>query len=94
MKKKIKGLCLFGYSGSGKSYILNKIYQIIKNSIIIDLDEVEKKFSFDLSHMLNDKITETQRFFGISEILIYIKLFPIVTFSNIRNDIFNLARDY
>ena len=81
MKKKIKGLWLFGFSGSGKSFISNKIHQSVKNSVIIDGDEVRKKISFDLNYTITDRITQTQRLFGISEILISNELFPIVSSS-------------
>ena len=92
MKKKIKGLWLFGFSGSGKSFISNKIHQSLKNSVIIDGDEVRKKISFDLNYTITDRITQTQRLFGISEILISNELFPIVSSSYLGKDIFNLAK--
>ena len=92
MKKKIKGLWLFGFSGSGKSFISNKIHQSVKNSVIIDGDEVRKKISFDLNYTITDRITQTQRLFGISEILISNELFPIVSSSYLGKDIFNLAK--
>ena len=91
-EKKIKGLWLFGFSGSGKSFISNKIHQLVKNSVIIDGDEVRKKISFDLSYTITDRITQTQRLFGISEILISNKLFPIVSSSYLGKDVFNLAK--
>lgn len=92
MKKKIKGLWLFGFSGSGKSYISKKIHEIVKNSIIIDGDDVRKKISFDLSYTKTDRIIQTQRLFGISQILISNKLFPIVSSSYLGKDIFNQAK--
>lgn len=92
MKKKIKGLWLFGFSGSGKSFISKKIHQSVKNSVIIDGDEVRKKISFDLNYTITDRITQTQRLFGISEILISNELFPIVSSSYLGKNIFNLAK--
>lgn len=92
MKKKIKGLWLFGLSGSGKSFISNKIHKIVKNSVIIDGDEVRKKISFDLGYTVTDRITSTQRLLGISEILISNKLFPIVSSSYLGKNVFNLAK--
>ena len=92
MKKKIKGLWLFGFSGSGKSFISNKIHQLVKNSIIIDGDEIRKKISFDLNYTITDRIIQTQRLLGISEILISNELFPIVSSSYLGKDIFKLAK--
>ena len=43
MKKSIKGIWLYGQSGSGKSTISKLINKGIKNSFIIDGDIVRKK---------------------------------------------------
>ena len=83
---------LFGFSGSGKSFISNKIHQLVKNSIIIDGDEIRKKISFDLNYTITDRIIQTQRLLGISEILISNELFPIVSSSYLGKDIFKLAK--
>ena len=79
MKKSIKGIWLYGQSGSGKSTISKLINKGIKNSFIIDGDIVRKKISFDLKHNLKDRITQTKRLLGLSKICIEQRFFPIIS---------------
>ena len=79
MKKSIKGIWLYGQSGSGKSTISKLIKKRIKNSFIIDGDIVRKKISFDLKHNLKDRIIQTKRLLGLSKICIEQRLFPIIS---------------
>ena len=59
-----KGIWLFGLSGSGKTYISKKISKKIKNSFIIDGDEVRKLISFDLGYKKSDRIKQNKRVLG------------------------------
>ena len=79
MKKSIKGIWLYGQSGSGKSTISKLIKKRIKNSFIIDGDIVRKKISFDLKHNLKDRIIQTKRLLGLSKICIEQRFFPIIS---------------
>lgn len=79
MKKSIKGIWLYGQSGSSKSTISKLIKKRIKNSFIIDGDIVRKKISFDLKHNLKDRIIQTKRLLGLSKICIEQRLFPIIS---------------
>lgn len=79
MKKNIKGLWLFGLSGSGKTYISKKISKKIYNSFLIDGDEVRKYVSFDLRYKLKDRFIQNKRVLGIAKIVIKNNLFPIIS---------------
>ena len=51
-KTKYKGIWLFGYSGTGKSFVSKNIKNKIDRSIEIDGDQVRKYVSFDLGYSL------------------------------------------
>ena len=74
-----KGLWLFGLSGSGKSYLSNKISKKIKNSFIIDGDEVRKFISFDLGYKKSDRIQQNKRVLGIAKIVMKNGYYPIIS---------------
>ena len=54
-------------------------------------DVVRKKISFDLGYDLKDRIIQTKRLFGISEILISNNFFPILSSSYLGMDVSKLA---
>ncbi len=74
-----KGLWLFGLSGSGKTYLSNKISKKIKNSFIIDGDEVRKFISFDLGYKKSDRIQQNKRVLGIAKIVMKNGYYPIIS---------------
>jgi|TARA_B100001964_G_C14041719_1_gene512963 transposase len=76
---KIKGLWFFGISGSGKSFLSKFLKKKIKNSILLDGDDVRKFISFDLSYSIYDRIIQTKRMLGFAEIFIKNRLFPIIS---------------
>ena len=92
MKKKIKGIWFFGYSGSGKTFVSKIIAKKIKKNIVIDGDEVRKLVSKDLQYSKKDRIIQTERVLGFSIILIKQKLFPIISTSFLSKKIANLAK--
>ena len=69
MNKK-KGIWFYGLSGSGKSYASILINKKIKNSIVIDGDEVRKNISFDLKYSKKDRNIQLKRMLGIGKIAI------------------------
>tara|TARA_Y100000768_G_C23882485_1_gene635945 strand:- start:56 stop:496 length:441 start_codon:yes stop_codon:yes gene_type:complete len=75
----LKGIWLFGLSGSGKSYLSKKISKQIKNSFIIDGDIVRSQISFDLGYSLRDRKIQNKRVFGLANIAISNHLFPIIS---------------
>ena len=79
IKIKYKGIWLFGYSGTGKSFVSKKIKNKVDRSIEIDGDQVRKYISFDLGYSLRDRETQIKRVFGILSITLKSKLFPIVS---------------
>jgi len=79
MRKNIKGIWLYGKSGSGKSFISNKLSKKIKNSFIIDGDEVRKLVSSDLGYNIKDRTIQNLRVLGIAKIAISNKVFPIIS---------------
>lgn len=92
MNKRIKGVWLFGSSGSGKTRISKLIKKYKKNSFVIDGDVVRKHVSFDLNYTLQDRIIQTKRLLGISKICIYQNYFPIISSVYLGKDIANFAK--
>ena len=78
MNKK-KGIWFYGLSGSGKSYASILINKKIKNSIVIDGDEVRKNISFDLKYSKKDRNIQLKRMLGIGKIAINSKIFPLIS---------------
>ena len=74
---KVNGFWFYGLSGSGKSYLSKKLKSIIKNSIIVDGDNVRKWVSTDLKYSKKDREKQILRIFGISKIIIESNFFPI-----------------
>ncbi len=79
MIKKYKGIWLYGKSGSGKSFISKRIFKQLKNSFIIDGDEVRSKISFDLRYTVKDRIIQNKRVLGLAKIVISNSFFPIIS---------------
>ena len=75
----IKGLWLFGLSGSGKSYLSKKISKKLKKPFIIDGDEIRKLISFDLGYKKSDRIKQNNRVLGLSKIVIKNGYYPIIS---------------
>lgn len=46
---------IIGMSGSGKSFLAKKLQKKIKNSVVIDGDEVRKKFTYNLGYTKTDR---------------------------------------
>jgi|TARA_B100000768_G_C11239899_1_gene359000 adenylylsulfate kinase-like enzyme len=93
MKKNIKGIWFFGYSGSGKTFASKIIAKKIKRSIVIDGDEVRKLISKDLQYNKKDRTIQTERILGFSIISIKQKLFPIISTSFLPKKIAKLAKE-
>ena len=87
-----KGLWFFGLSGSGKTYLSKKISKKIKNSFIIDGDEVRKFISFDLGYKKSDRITQNRRVLGIAKIVMKNGYYPIISSVYLDPKIFLEAR--
>lgn len=75
----IKGLWLFGISGSGKTYLTKKISKKIKKPFIIDGDEIRKFISFDLGYKKFDRIKQNKRVLGLAKIVIKNGYFPVIS---------------
>ena len=78
-KDKIKGIWLYGLSGSGKTFISNYLFKKINNSILIDGDLVRKYISTDLGYAKKDREIQISRVLGISILSIKSKKFPIAS---------------
>ncbi len=78
-KIKYKGIWIYGFSGSGKTYISKKLSKKIKNSFIIDGDIVRSLVSFDLGYSLKDRVKQNKRVLGLAKIAILNNQFPIVS---------------
>ena len=89
-----KGLWFFGLSGSGKTYLSNKISKKIKNSFIIDGDEVRKFISFDLGYKKSDRIKQNKRVLGIAKIVMKNGYYPIISSVYLDPKIFIEAKKF
>ncbi len=92
MKKKYKGIWLYGLSGSGKTYISKKIAKKKKKSFIIDGDEVRKYLSYDLGYNILDRIKQNKRVLGLAKIVIKNGYYPIISSVYLDPRIFNDAK--
>ena len=79
MKKKNRGLWLFGLSGSGKTSLSKKISKNKKKSFIIDGDVVRDLISFDLGYKKSDRIIQNKRVLGIAKMVIKNGYYPIIS---------------
>ena len=87
-----KGIWLFGLSGSGKTYISKKISKKIKNSFIIDGDEVRKLISFDLGYKKSDRIKQNKRVLGLAKIVIKNGYYPVISSVYLDSKVFLQAK--
>ena len=79
MSIEIKGIWFFGLSGSGKTFASQILNNKLKNSFIIDGDEVRKNISFDLGYSLIDREKQLERLLGLNRIVIRNNLIPITS---------------
>ena len=81
------GLWFFGLSGSGKSYSSEYLASKVKNSFIIDGDQVRKFVSFDLGFDIKSRVTQLNRLLGLSKLTIINNFFPICSSVYMNEDI-------
>lgn len=74
-----KGLWFYGLSGSGKSYASVIVNSFIPNPFIIDGDAVRKHISTDLGYTAGDRAIQINRLYGIAQISLENKKFPIIS---------------
>ena len=79
INKKYKGVWFYGISGSGKTQASKYLKKEIKNSIILDGDQVRRFISFDLGYSVKDRKVQIRRMLGIGKICIKSKIFPILS---------------
>ena len=93
IKKNIKGLWFYGFSGSGKSYLSKILHNRIKNkkTFIIDGDAVRKYISNDLDYNIRDRKIQILRILGISNICLQNHVFPVISTVYMNQPVFNLA---
>lgn len=79
MNKKYKGIWFYGNAGTGKSIASKFLIKKIKNSILLDGDEIRKYVSFDLGYSIKDREIQIKRVFGMCKIVKQSNIFPIVS---------------
>ena len=77
MKK--KGYWFYGLSGSGKTLATSYLKKKIKNSIVIDGDQIRKYVSYDLGYKLKDREIQISRVLGFAKISIKSSIVPIIS---------------
>ena len=87
MNKKYKGIWFYGNAGTGKSIASKFLIKKIKNSILLDGDEIRKYVSFDLGYSIEDREIQIKRVFGMCKIVKQSNIFPIVStvYMNAKN---------
>ena len=90
--KRNKGIWFYGLSGSGKTYISKNLKKKIKNSVIVDGDNVRKLVSKDLGYSQKDREIQINRIFGISKIIIESNKFPIISTVFMNKKVINLCK--
>lgn len=84
-----KGIWLFGYSGSGKTFLSKKILKKKYNSFLIDGDQFRSLISFDLGYTLADRIKQNKRVLGLAKLVISNGYFPVISSVYLDPKIFN-----
>ena len=79
INRKYKGVWFYGISGSGKTQASKYLKKKIKNSIILDGDQVRRFISFDLGYTVKDRKVQIKRMLGLGKICIKSKIFPILS---------------
>lgn len=79
MLKKIKGIWFYGNAGTGKSIASKFLKKKIKNSILLDGDQIRKYISFDLGYSIKDREIQIKRIYGISKLMKKSNMFPIAS---------------
>ena len=79
MNKKYKGIWCYGNAGTGKSIASKFLNKKIKNSILLDGDQIRKYVSFDLGYAIKDREIQIKRVFGICKIVKRSNIFPIAS---------------
>ena len=79
MVRRIKGIWFYGNSGTGKSLASKFLNKKIKNSILLDGDQIRKYVSVDLGYSVKEREIQINRVFGISEIVKKSDMFPIIS---------------
>ncbi len=79
MSQKFKGIWFYGNAGTGKSIASKFLKKKIKNSILLDGDQIRKYISFDLGYSIKDRETQIKRVFGISKLVRQSNMFPIAS---------------
>ena len=68
INRKYKGVWFYGISGSGKTQASKYLKKKIKNSIILDGDQVRRFISFDLGYTVKDRKVQIKRMLGLGKI--------------------------
>jgi adenylylsulfate kinase-like enzyme len=76
---KYKGVWFYGLAGSGKTTASRFLKKKIKQSIVIDGDDVRKLISFDLKYTKKDRIIQINRLLGMGKICIKNNYYPIIS---------------
>ena len=91
-KKKIRGLWFFGMSGVGKTYISQNLHKKIKDTVLVDGDDVRKNISTDLGYIKEDRVKQIKRVLGICKIIIKSKKIPIASTVYFNKDLNNRCK--
>ena len=87
MVSKYSGVWFYGLAGSGKTFATKIVSAIIKNSFLIDGDEVRRLISCDLDYTPEDRRTQLQRVIGVAELAIKNAQYPIISTVSMNSEI-------
>ena len=83
MKK--KGFWFYGLSGCGKTFASKYLNTKIKNSVLIDGDDIRKHISFDLGYSTKDREIQITRVLGLAKVIQKSKFVPIISIAELSD---------
>ena len=77
--KKYKGVWFYGLAGSGKTVASQFLKKKIKKKLVLDAYKIRKYVSFDLGYTIKERKIQIKRVFGLVNLSIESKIFPIAS---------------
>ena len=87
MVSKYLGVWFYGLAGSGKTFAAKIVSAAIRNSFLIDGDEIRRLISYDLDYTPEDRRIQLQRVLGLAELTIKNSQYPIISTVSMNSEI-------
>ena len=93
MNKNFRGIWFYGLAGSGKTFASCVIQKKVKDSFLIDGDQIRKHISFDLGYTFQDRLVQLRRLIGLARIALNNNFFPICSSVLMTHEILNECKN-